>query len=125
MGLDIGDYSASYSSFNRLRAQIAEAEGFDLYQMLGYCKHSGHSHPYDVCPEAYRSWDEVSSPLVPLLNHSDCDGALTADECRAMLPRLTEVVAGLAIVGRSRTQADALVDDIRWSAETGRTLTFS
>lgn len=40
-----------------------------------------------------QEWPEGEA-IVPLLNHSDCDGQLTPDECRAIAPRLREIVEG-------------------------------
>ncbi len=41
-----------------------------------------------------KSWDTITDPIAPLLNHSDCDGALTPDECSKIAPRLRELIAG-------------------------------
>src|SRR3546814_10410785 len=38
------------------------------------------------------SGNTVTSPLKPLLDHSDCDGELTPEEGRQVAPRLREVV---------------------------------
>lgn len=39
------------------------------------------------------SWDDLTDPIVPLINHSDCEGELTAEECRSVAPRLREIVS--------------------------------
>lgn len=40
------------------------------------------------------AWDKVADPIKPLLNHSDCEGHLTPEECAAVAPRLRELVDG-------------------------------
>lgn len=89
MGLDFSHTEAhwSYSGFNRFREQIAAREGIDLAQMEGFRSWR------DERPRI--SWDTVTTPLKPLLNHSDCDGELTPEECRAVAPRLREVVKAI------------------------------
>ncbi|MFE3202161.1 hypothetical protein [Embleya sp. NPDC059237] len=77
MGLDFSHTDAhwSYSGFMRFREAIAAHEGIDLWQMQGF--NSG--------PDAI-SWSTVTSPLKALLNHSDCDGHLTPEECAVVAP---------------------------------------
>lgn len=73
----------SYSGFHRFRASLAELCGIELDKMGGF----GGS----------RAWPSVESePLVPLLNHSDCDGELSAEECRVVAPRLRELLPKLS-----------------------------
>ncbi len=91
MGLDFSHTEAhwSYGGFGRFREALAEHEGFKLNEMHGFCA------PWrGDGPEAHpnRSWDEIASPLKPLLNHSDCDGDLSPEECAQIAPRLREVV---------------------------------
>jgi len=33
----------------------------------------------------------LDDPIAPLLNHSDCDGELSPEECRLVAPRLREL----------------------------------
>lgn len=86
MGLRIkpGDACWSYSGFNDFRRLLAREEGIDLDAMEGFGGLRG-------VPAGTRTWAEVESPLVPLLNHSDCEGYLSADDCEQMLPRLHEI----------------------------------
>lgn len=87
MGLDFrhdrppGHYCPqwSYDGFADFRRRLAEEEEFDLDSMQGY---GG-----DI------SWTDVITDLKPLLNHSDADGSLTAEECAQIAPRLREAVA--------------------------------
>jgi len=81
MGLDFshGEAHWAYSGFMRFRARLAEHEGFDLRKMQGF--------------DGSRSWDAVTTPIKPLLDHSDCDGELTPEECAQVYPRLREILA--------------------------------
>jgi hypothetical protein len=83
MGLDIshGSASWSYSGFGRFRESIATHEGILLAAMDGY-------------QIGGTPWTSVTSPLAPLLNHSDCDGDLSPEECATIAPALREVVRG-------------------------------
>jgi hypothetical protein len=69
----------AYGGFGRFRRRLAESEGFALDEMEGF--------------KGRRSWSDVATPLEPLLNHSDCDGELTPEECAQVAPRLREVIS--------------------------------
>ncbi|KPC63673.1 hypothetical protein ADL27_62745 [Streptomyces sp. NRRL F-6602] len=72
------DVSWSYNGFAIFRRWLAQVEGFALDEMHGF--------------GGQRPWDEILTPLAPLLNHPDDDGPdLTASECAAILPRLREI----------------------------------
>lgn len=89
MGLDFSHTEAhwSYSGFSRFREALAKYEAVDLGVMEGFLRHG------DDRPRV--GWDTVTTPLKPLLDHSDCDGELTPDECRQVAPRLREVIDSL------------------------------
>lgn len=80
MGLDFSHSDAhwTYSGFNRFRIRLADMIGIDLMSMQGF---GG--------PD---SWDEIDDDIKLLLDHSDCDGLLTPDECALVAPRLRELV---------------------------------
>lgn len=83
MGLDFSHTDAhwAYSGFGRFREALADHEGIALPEMVGF---GGHL-----------SWGTVTTPLKPLLDHSDCDGELTPEECSLVAPRLREVIEAL------------------------------
>lgn len=85
MGLDTSHnaWNGPYSSFNRFREKLAKMIGIDLNQMEGF----GGSN----------SWDKVNDGLVPLLNHSDCDGHLTPEESKMIADRLDELMPQITI----------------------------
>lgn len=87
MGLDLkvvddvgvsGMVFIGYVNFNHFRRAIAAVEGFDLDSMVGY--------------GGEVAWSIVDTPLEPLLNHSDCDGELTSEACKALWPEMMRVV---------------------------------
>jgi hypothetical protein len=88
VGVDFhpGDAHWSYGGFHEFRKRLADAEGIDLEGMAGFRR-----KPYPGVP-GVRSWDDVATPLAPLLHHSDCDGELTREECAQVAPRLREIL---------------------------------
>lgn len=79
MGIDIEDSHWSYVGFMGLRIRLSNLIGItNLMDMAGF---GG-----DI------SWDTVIDPLKPFLNHSDCDGELTPEECEMIYPRLEELL---------------------------------
>jgi hypothetical protein len=75
MGLDLshGRFHTSYSGFNRLRCCIAELAGFTV-------------------EDDY--WGDIPAghPLKDFLNHSDCDGELSPEQCKVIIPALSEIL---------------------------------
>lgn len=115
MGLDFSHCDAgwSYSGFNRFRERIAQHLGFDLNEMDGY---NGH-----------RSWDEINDDIKPLLNHSDCDGDLSSEECARVYPRLREIIKEWEkIPGHDydELQAEELAKGMERAAKRKQKLTF-
>lgn len=70
----------SYGGFSSFRERLAAGIGIDLVRMRGY-----------GAADAL-SWDKIADPIAPLLNHSDCEGDLSAEQCRIVSPRLRELV---------------------------------
>jgi hypothetical protein len=73
----------SYLGFHRFRKRLAEEIGVDLDKMEGFGENEDGAVP----------WSITDDPIVPLLDHSDCDGELTPDLCAEIAPRLRELVA--------------------------------
>ena len=73
MGLDTTHncWHGPYSHFNNFRRWVAKQIGLNLDSMEGF---GG-----DI------SFDITNHPIKPLLEHSDCDGELTPDECRSII----------------------------------------
>jgi hypothetical protein len=92
MGLDTSHdaWHGSYSAFGMWRATIAKLGGFPpLEDMMGHSpeykgKSAGKMFPWG---------STLGDPrLIPLLNHSDCDGELTPAECLQIASGLLDVL---------------------------------
>ena len=143
MGLDFSHGGAhwSYSGFMAFRKRLAREIGVDLECMAGFAPPESlidmSAKDWDLLgfgikPERFNmSWNGVNDTLVPLLNHSDCDGSLSADECCTIAPRLREIVQrwtddpeqdqGEAY---DKRQALLLADGMEQCAREGRALEF-
>ena len=107
MGIDFSHCEAhwAYRGFNRARAKLAAEVGIILDLMEGFADrtfgalhHFKEVHP-DIStrmlgwiPEEALSWKHIKDDIVILLNHSDCDGEITAEECLKVAPRLRHLV---------------------------------
>ncbi|AWN03857.1 hypothetical protein PBI_PEREGRIN_17 [Rhodococcus phage Peregrin] len=102
MGIDIGQAHWAYGSFHRFRTRLAEAEGIDLNQMEGF------QRPIGEC--ARNSWTndagEDITILRPFLDHSDCDGELSWQECEQVVDRLAEILNEWAKASESEFDHD-------------------
>jgi hypothetical protein len=80
MGLGFSHCDAhwSYTGFHRFRCRVAEATGIKLYEMNGFT--------------GDKSWAEIESPLVALLNHSDWEGELSSSQCALMIEPLKKIL---------------------------------
>lgn len=82
MGIDFshGDATWAYSGFNRARTRLAAVIGLNLDNMVGF--------------GGNQEWPDANvNPLVHLLDHSDCDGELTVQQCKSVAPALRKAVA--------------------------------
>ena|SRR5690606_34976297 len=82
MGLDTSHncWHGSYSSFNRFRYSLGHQIGIDLYDYAGY----GSKGVKDLA--------KIEHELMPLFNHSDCDGILTVEESKQIVIGLNKVL---------------------------------
>jgi hypothetical protein len=80
MGLDVSHdcWSGPYSSFMRFRCALARAAwGVDLFTAYN-----------DETQFAVLLSDHADDPIMPLINHSDCDGILQCDNLLSLAERL-------------------------------------
>ena len=81
MGLDVshGDFYMSYGHFNDFRGQllILSGEGY-LEDMEGF--------------GGLRSWDSVNDDIKLFINHSDCDGDFSPEDCQKIATRLSDFI---------------------------------
>lgn len=116
--------SISYSGFMRVRRLLAALEGIDLDAMDGYAGWTAEGQR--IAPAA-QSWDNTTTTLRPLLDHSDCEGTLSSDECAAMLPRLREVRSALDYLSDHGLPEfmDKMIGGVARCAEDGLPLIFA
>lgn len=98
MGLKVGSAQWSYSGFHCFRKRLAIQIDINLRAMEGF----GGNTP----------WSAVNDPIVPLLDHSDCEGELNPEECHTVGPRLRELVAEWPEDDDDRLMALRLADDM-------------
>jgi hypothetical protein len=112
MGLDFGQSEAhwGYGGFMRFRERLASMIGI-LDLMAAFNR--------DDFP-----WDKYPDPITLLINHSDCDGQLTAEECGKIAPRLREMVTPWPEGDYDKRQALLLADGMDKCAKKKRPLVF-
>jgi hypothetical protein len=83
MGLDTTHdcWHGSYGSFNTFRIFLASQIGVNLDECEGY---GG-----DI------EFSSIDHGIVPLLDHSDCDGILTPEECKSIADGLDDILSKL------------------------------
>lgn len=93
LGFSHGGAHWSYSSFNEFRQRVCQSVGINLYEIRGFFTKAERKEGFETqnWPEK-RPWEEIDDPIVPLMNHSDCDGVMTPEECAQVAPRLREIV---------------------------------
>lgn len=81
MGLDTTHncWHGAYSSFNRFRYSLAEQIGVNLDEYDGY----GFGD---------KDLESIDHDIMPLLNHSDCDGELTVEESKRIVNGLNNIL---------------------------------
>lgn len=87
MGLDTthNAWHGPYSSFNRFRYKLASLIGINLDDYTGYNANGT------------KELDSMDHPLVPLFNHSDCEGELTPEECKSIADGLEPIIKSLPV----------------------------
>lgn len=106
MGLDFNACMAhwSYSGFNRFRERLAAAEGRSL--------------------DSYFEMDERATPLSPLLNHSDCDGDISPEDCATVAKALREIVMRWPEDDYDRQHGLLLAEGMEYCAKNNEPLEF-
>ena len=111
MGLDVGKARWSYSGFGEFRHRLCEQLGIKLSAMRGF----GGETPWALYAD---------EPLVPLLDHSDCDGELTPEQCATVAPRLRELVDAWEEDDYDRIHAIRLTESMEECAANNEPLEF-
>jgi hypothetical protein len=69
-------------------------------------------------------WDNFDDDIIPLLNHSDCDGELTPEECAKVAPRLKELVEAWGDYEYDKRTATELISGMEKCAAANEPLEF-
>jgi len=82
MGLDTtyDCWNGPYSSFNRFRYSLGHQVNINLDDYSGYNK------------GGKKDLNDIDHELMPLFNHSDCDGRLTVKECKSIVKGLNGIL---------------------------------
>ncbi|MDG1949479.1 MAG: hypothetical protein P8J32_01495 [bacterium] len=82
MGLDTthGCWNGAYSSFGAFRKELAEQIGITLSDYQGF--------------GGNLLFDGLKHGIISLLDHSDCDGELSPEECTSVAQGLQQVIDG-------------------------------
>jgi hypothetical protein len=103
----------SYSGFNAFRRKLANQIGMNLDEMEGFTK-AGEG----------RGWAGQDDAIVPFLDHSDCDGILTYDDCENVGPRLRELIKDWPDYEYDKIQGLLLADAMDLCAKNSWDLVF-
>lgn len=111
MGLDTSHHAfhGPYSEFGRWRKALASVINLDLDAMQGF----GGQVPWASVP---------LDPLHILLNHSDCDGDISPEECAALAERLGDLLP--VIPDQWRDITVRFIDGCHWANMLGEPLDF-
>lgn len=119
----------SYGGFNQFRTRVAAAEGIDLNKMEGYFSPEGPYLASGRAPDRPIPWDVYDTPLTPFLNHSDCDGNMTYEECQQVAPRLKAICEGwadaLPMYGGGWKEKGLTLAELMLAVPEGQTLEFT
>ena len=145
MGLDFSHCEAhwGYTAFALFRVKLAAEAGIDLHCMDGFAfgpsgeafepltisgdsGESGRMPGFDkyIGHQPVISWESIKDDIKPLLDHSDCDGELTPDECRRIAPRLRELVSTWPDDDRDKAKALELANGMDMAANANENLKF-
>ncbi len=145
MGLDFSHGNGvhwSCTGFHAFRVKLAAEAGIALNCMESYAFGNASGTKYDllkligvgggddekreeyIALQPVITWDTVYDDVKPLLNHSDCDGELTPDECRKVAPRLRELVNAWSNDDRDKRMALRLADAMEQAAAANENLEF-
>ena len=159
MGLDVSHdcWHGAYSAFMRWRREIARAAGFppllmmkgfytweritpeDIDSVLNVIGYLDLEHRWarsllqalDKNDNLPIKWESLRpSPLIALLDHSDCGGSLPFNQCaeiaaalEELLPRLPEGDGG-GHIGNWREKTQKFIDGLRLAAESKEDVEF-
>jgi hypothetical protein len=145
MGIDFSHCEArwGYMGFMNFRTKLATEAGIALHCMKGFAGGpsgksfealtiSGESGERGKMPgfdkyvgrQPVIPWENIKDDIKILLDHSDCDGELTPEECAKVAPRLRELVATWAEDDRDKINGLLLAEGMDIAAFNRENLEF-
>lgn len=113
MGLDFSHGNAhwAYSGFNRFRSRLAAQLGVNWEGLF-------------KDRQRMEQFVQRTDPIMPLLNHSDCDGSLTAEECVQVAAALRAMVKDWPDSDWDKGKALELADGMEEAVKKGEEFIF-
>lgn len=104
MGLDTthGAWNGPCNYFNCFRRWLANQIGIDLYDYIGFGKFVKTEGGIEYVETGFNDLKSIKHDIQPLLDHSDCDGLLTPEECQRVANGLKDII--------DRTQGDPSIE---------------
>lgn len=132
MGLDVSHeaWHGAYGAFTRWRHMLAEAAGYAVWEVSESTVMIDWGH---VTPANLQGiWAKTpSDPLILLIAHSDCDGALSPEHAGLLAGRLEELLPLLPTevqpgrIGDPREKTRRFIDGCRAAQRAGEPLEFA
>ena len=117
MGLDFshGDAHFSYPGFSLFRKRLMAVLGIDVEDMEGF-ENDRRKDMIKRGLATQRKWESLPPDDIYLLvDHSDCDGELTVQECQKIVPRLKQLTVFWNESDIHKVQADRLIASMEQS----------
>lgn len=145
MGLDFSHCNArwGYIGFMHFRTRLAAEAGIALhctesfaftasgkgpaktvYLCLAADNDDGPNYGNLIGRQPVLKWENIKDDIVPFLNHSDCDGILTPEECAKVHPRLSELIFKWPEDDTDKIKALELVEGMKLCVERRENLVF-
>lgn len=137
MGLDTSHncWHGAYSAFNRWRHGVAEAAGYAVWQVKYESGQLSDTVMIDwghvTEANLYGDWETTpTDPLIVLIAHSDCEGAIRPAQAGPLAERLAELLPALpdgdggGHVRNWRETTQQFIDGLRAAATAGQDVEF-
>lgn len=116
--------SWSYSGFMRFRDRLLYGFGMNVHQL-----YESHSIKLNAAQPLDGPWSKVPQGLYPLINHSDCDGDLSPENCELVADAMEPIVrawnAGETDEGYDRMMGLRMVSLMRIASQYSKRLEFT
>jgi hypothetical protein len=124
MGLDFSHCDAhwAYSGFNRFRTRLCQELGVDWEAIVGKLFQKMTTEEEKQADAEFAKI--ADHDIAPLLNHSDCDGDLSPEQCVSVARALRSLTANWPDDDYDKQQAIFLAEGCELAAQNGEKLEF-